>query len=132
MIFLVSGLLMEIISQGREAEVGFLLKLNASFGAAAMLLFTWFCPFGAQSRSEAGSLVAMFGVIVGWGIIMLWAGVCEYEWVLHFVPYNYFSIYLPEKSFDISLPQLILSTGSAAAGILGIGCYRFVKVRRYL
>ncbi len=131
-IFLTSGLLMEIMSQGREAETGFLLKMNASFGTPAILIFTWFCAFGAQSRSEAGSLVAMFGVIIGWGIIMLWSGVCEYEWAMHFVPYNFITVYIPEKSFDINLLRLILSTGFAAAGILSIGCYRFVKVRRVL
>ena len=36
-IFLASGLLMELISQGREADTGFLLKLNTSFGVAALL-----------------------------------------------------------------------------------------------
>ncbi|MHC4292478.1 MAG: ABC transporter permease [Planctomycetota bacterium] len=49
-IFLASGLLMELLSQGREAETGFLLKLNASFGVAAILLFTWFCAFDVQNR----------------------------------------------------------------------------------
>ena len=132
LIFLVSGLLMEVISQGREAEFGFLFKLNASFGIAAVLLFTWFCAFGAQSRSEAGSLVAMFGVIIGWGIIMLWAGVCEYEWAMHFVPYNFFVTHMPERSFEVHMIRLVLSTGIAGAAILGIGCYRFVKVRRVL
>lgn len=132
LIFLANGGLMELAGQGREAEVGFLFKLNTSFGITSILLFTWFCPFGAQSRSEAGSLAAMFGVMIGWAIIMLWAGVCEYMWAIHFVPYNFFTIYLPENSFDISIIQLILSTGAATGIVLAIACYRFVKVRRVL
>ena len=128
-IFLTSGLLMEILSQGREAEVGFLFKLNVSFGVAAVLLFTWFCAFGAQSRSEAGSLVAMFGVMIGWGIIYLWSNVCDIRWAGQFVPYNFVVVF---QVLDIRLIQLILSTSIAAGGILGIACYRFVKVRRAL
>ncbi|MHC5059663.1 MAG: hypothetical protein ACYTFK_01065 [Planctomycetota bacterium] len=133
-IFLTTGLLMEIMSQGRETQAGFLLKMNTSVGVAALLLFTWFCGFGAQSRSEAGSLVAMFSVIIGWGIIFFWSVVCKIEWAKHFVPYNFFTISasMPGKPYDISLLRLILSTGFAAVIILGIACYRFVKVRRYL
>ena len=131
-IFLMSGLLMELIAQGRETDTGFLLKLNASFGISALLLFTWFCPFGAQSRSEAGSLVAMFSVIIGWGIIMLWSGVSEYMWIWHFVPYQYFTLYISENSLEVNMLQLVLSTGMAALGILAVACYRFVKVRRVL
>jgi ABC-type transport system involved in multi-copper enzyme maturation permease subunit len=130
-IFLASALLMELISQGREADNGYLFKLNASFGITSVLLFTWFCAFGAQSRSEAGSLVAMFGVIIGWAIIMLWSGVMQYEWIMHFVPYNFLTVYIPEKCVVV-IPRLILSTGLAAAAILAIACYRFVKVRRVL
>lgn len=131
-VFLTSALLMELLSQGREAEAGLLLKMNISFGIVAFLLFTWFCAFGAQSRTEAGSLAAMFGVIVGWAIIFIWSTVCEVVWAGHFVPYYFISIYLPQKSFDISMVRLVLSTGFAAVTILGIACYRFVKVRRYL
>ena len=130
-IFLASGLLMELIAQGRETDTGLLLKMNASFGVSALLLFTWFCAFGAQSRSEAGSLVAMFGVIIGWGIIMLWSRVMQYEWAMHFVPYNFITVYVPEKCLVI-VPRLILSTVSSAMAILGIACYRFVKIRRVL
>ncbi len=131
-IFLTSGLLMELMSQGRETETGFLLKMNASFGVTVLLLFTWFCAFGAQSHSEAGSLVAMFGVFIGWGIIMLWSGVYEHAWAMHFVPYNFVTIYISGKSVYVNLFRLIVSTGLAAAAILGIACYRFVKVRRVL
>ena len=131
-IFLASGLLMELISQGREAEAGFFLKLNCSFAASALLLFTWFCAFGAQSRSEAGSLTAMLGVIIGWGIIMVWSAICQYQWAIHFVPYNFIWVHVPEKTFIPNLLRLILSTGLSAAGILGIACYRFVKIREVL
>lgn len=132
-VFLLSGLLMELISQGRETDIGFLSKLNGSFGVSAILLFTWFTAFGAQSRSEAGSLVAMFGVMIGWGIIMLWSGVCQYMWIWHFVPYQYFAMHLPEKSgYTINLVRLVLSTSLSALSILAIACYRFVKVRRVL
>ena len=58
LIFLVSGMLMEIITHTREAQFGLLFKINAASGLSAMLLFSWFCAFGAQSRSEAGSLTA--------------------------------------------------------------------------
>ena len=132
-VFLVSGLLMELIAQGRETDTGFLLKLNASFGISALLLFTWFCPFGAQSRSEAGSLTAMFGVIIGWAILLLWSTVCEVVWVGHLVPYNFFMPYLSNpKIYEIPQVSLILPTGFSSLVILGIGCYRFVKVRRVL
>ena len=132
LIFLVTGGLMELAGQGREVEAGFLFKLNASFGVSGLLLFTWFCAFGAQSRSEAGSLAAMFGVMIGWAIMMLWTGVCEYEWAMHFVPYNYFTLFILDQQEGIHLLPLMFSTGTAAAGILAVACYRFVKVRRVL
>ena len=77
-------------------------------------------------------MAAMFGAIVGWGIIMLWSSIYEYAWAMHFVPYNFVTIYIPGKSVDVSVFRLIVSTGLAAAAILGIACYRFVKVRRVL
>ena len=133
-IFLASGLLMELLSQGREAETGFLLKLNASFGVAAILLFTWFCAFDVQNRSEGESLIAMVVVLIGWAVIHLWSGVCDVEWASHFVPYQYITLYLPENIAheNINLVRLILSTGFAAIIDLFIACYRFVKVRRVL
>ena len=131
-VFLISGLLMELIAQGRETDPGFLLKLNASFGISALLLFTWFCAFDVQNRSEGESLIAIIVVIIGWGAVFLWAGVCNVKWAIHFVPYNYITIHVPEKSFHIDLIQLILSTGFAAIINLVIACYRFVKIRRVL
>ncbi|MHC4927762.1 MAG: ABC transporter permease, partial [Planctomycetota bacterium] len=73
LIFLTTGALMELAGQGREAETGYLIKLNASFAVSALLLFTWFCPFAAQSQTEAGSLAAIFAVFIGWGIIFMWS-----------------------------------------------------------
>jgi ABC-type transport system involved in multi-copper enzyme maturation permease subunit len=131
LVFLATGALMETMSQGREAETGFLLKLNVSFAMTALLLFTWFCAFGAQSRSEAGSLAAMFGVIIGWAIIMLWASICA-GWAIHFVPYSYVMLFMPEQQHSINPVLLVLSTGVATVAVLGIACYRFVKIRRYL
>lgn len=132
LIFLFSGLLMEALAHGREAYPGYLLKVNLSFGASALLLFTWFCPFGAQNRSEAASLAAMAGVLIGWAIIFFWSSICQVGWAAHFVPYN-FTIYLiPEKSVEIHLAVLILLSGFSAVGALAVACLRFVKVRRYL
>ncbi|MHC4951632.1 MAG: hypothetical protein ACYTEU_11710, partial [Planctomycetota bacterium] len=130
-IFLTSGLLMELVSQGREAETGFMLKMNASFGVPAILIFTWFCAFGAQSRSEAGSLVAMFGVMIGWGIVFFSSGICEIEWAFRFVPYSLLNIRLPVDVWHNPLITIVSQFFSFAL-ILSIGCYRFVKVRRVL
>jgi ABC-type transport system involved in multi-copper enzyme maturation permease subunit len=130
-VFLVSGLLMEMIAQGRETERGFLLKVNASFGVAALILFTWFCGFGAQSRSEAGSLTALFGVMIGWGIIFFWSGICVVEWAFRFVPFSLLKLRLPVDVWDSPLIT-IASQFISFALILSVACYRFVKVRRYL
>ena len=142
LIFVVSGTLMEVLGHGREAEVGMLYKMSLSFGIPALLLFTWFCGFGVQSRSEAGSLGAMFGVMIGWGIVFFWSNVCNVDWAIRFVPYfipQYFLTPESAKPFVVSPPNLfhmalfiIISQGAAAILILSIACYRFVKVRRYL
>jgi ABC-type transport system involved in multi-copper enzyme maturation permease subunit len=65
-VFLISGLLMELIAQGRETEARFLFKMNASFGISALLLFTWFCAFDVQNRSEGESLIAIVVVSKCW------------------------------------------------------------------
>jgi len=137
LIFLVSGILMEIVSQGREAEAGMLFKMNASYGISAMLLFSWFCGFGAQSRSEAGSMTAMFGVMIGWAIVLFWATMCEVGWALAFVPYHtifyYYGTYgTVNPLLSPGLFQMITSQSIATVVIVSIACYRFVKVRRYL
>lgn len=130
-VFLVSGLLMELIAQGRETDIGFLLKVNASFGVAALILFTWFCGFGAQSRSEAGSLTALFGVMIGWGIVLFWAGICEVGWAFRFVPYALLKLRLPVDVWDNPLMTMAAQFISFVF-IVSVACYRFVKVRRYL
>ncbi|MHC4121517.1 MAG: ABC transporter permease, partial [Planctomycetota bacterium] len=51
LIFVISAVLMELLSHGREARVLFLLKTNLLYGLAGLILFTWFCAFGCQSRN---------------------------------------------------------------------------------
>jgi ABC-type transport system involved in multi-copper enzyme maturation permease subunit len=142
LIFLATGGLMEAMGKGRETEMGFLLKNNLSFAVAGILLFTGFCGFGAQSRSEAGSLVSMFGVMIGWGIIFFWALVCQVSWATRFVPYflpliqvdgsvpGWLSVNDPD--FWINVTKFVISQSVGFVLILCIACYRFVKVRRYL
>jgi ABC-type transport system involved in multi-copper enzyme maturation permease subunit len=128
LIFLVSGVLMEFMSRGREAQVLYLFKTNLLYGTAALILFTWFCAFGCQSRSEAGSLVVMFGVFIGWGIVLLWSSLCEVAWAERFVPYSLMLI----KFDEIGPLEMIFSQLPVFAAVLGIACYRYVGIRRYL
>jgi ABC-type transport system involved in multi-copper enzyme maturation permease subunit len=139
LIFLLTGVSMEILGHAREADVGILLKTNILFGLCAQLLFAWFCVFGCQSRSEAGSLVAMFAVMIGWGIVWLWGVMCQIPWAIHCVPYSltFRSLYLPYwGAFDIQpllqLNQLVFAQVIMLATTFAAACYRFVKVRRYL
>ncbi len=127
-IFLISGLLMEFMSRGREAQVLFLLANNSLCGMAALVLFTWFCAFGCQSRSEAGSLVAMFGVFIGWGIIFFWSSLCEVTWAARFVPYSLILMRITKVGPVWAVFLQIL----ASAAVLGIACYRYISIRRYL
>ena len=128
LVFLISSILMEIMSQGREAPVFYLMGINILFGFAALLLFTWFCPFGCQSRSEAASLAIMFSVFIGWGIVLLWSHLCHVTWAERFVPYSFMLI----KSTDIGIAGIILSQIFAFVIVLIIACYRYVSIRRYL
>jgi len=128
LIFLISGLLMEFMSQGREATVLFLLGTNSFCGMAALVLFTWFCAFGCQSRSEAGSLVVIFGVFIGWGIVLLWSNLCEVTWAERFVPYSLIMMRITE----VGIVGTLLSQILAFAAVLSIACYRHVSIRRYL
>ncbi|MBN1972887.1 MAG: hypothetical protein JW787_04565 [Sedimentisphaerales bacterium] len=127
-IFLMSSILMEIMAQGREAPILYLSGINMLFGAAALLLFTWFCPFGCQSRSEAGSLAIMFSVFIGWAIVLVWALSCNVAWAARMVPYSF--ILALDKDFNLveggitQIPLFILA--------LVIACYRYVSIRRYL
>ena len=128
LIFLISGILMELLAQGREATVFYLLKTNVLFGAAALVLFTWFCPFGCQSRSEAASLALMFSVFIGWGIVFFWANICEVNWAQRLVPYSFAMVSMKNIGFaGIIFFQILMF-----AAALAIGCYRYVSIRRYL
>lgn len=126
--FLLSGTLMELMAGGREAQAFFLLKTNLLTGLAALLLFTWFCVFGCQSRSEAGSLVVMFGVFIGWGIVLLWSSLCHVIWMERFVPYTFVLLRITK----VGLIESVLSQSLAFVVILGVACYRYVSIRRYL
>jgi len=128
LIFLISGVLMEFMSGGREASVLFLISTNSLYGMSALILFTWFCAFGCQSRSEAGSLVAMFGVFVGWGIVFLWSCSCDVIWATRFVPYTLLFM----KTREVGLLLTAFSQIAVTLTILGIACYRYTSIRRYL
>jgi len=128
LIFLISGLLMEFISRGREAQALFLLTTNSHYGMAALVLFTWFCAFGCQSRSEAGSLVVMFSVFIGWGIVLLWSNLCEVAWAERFVPYSLMLMEITKVGFV----GTVFSQIPASLAVLGIACYRYTSIRRYL
>lgn len=133
-VFLLTGGLMEIVSGGREMGIWYLLKINAFHGIVGLLLFTWFCPFGCQSRSEAGSLAAMSGVMMGFGIVCLWGFMCNVDWALFFVPYIFI---LSERSHGVSLSyvgvgKVVISQVLAVAVVLSIGCLRYAKIRRCL
>jgi ABC-type transport system involved in multi-copper enzyme maturation permease subunit len=128
LIFLITGLLMEFISRGREAQVLFLFLTNSLCGMSALVLFTWFCAFGCQSRSEAGSLVVMFGVLIGWGIILLWSYYCEVVWAERFVPYSLMLTRITKIGSVLTIFSQIL----AFVAVLTIACYRYVSIRRYL
>jgi ABC-type transport system involved in multi-copper enzyme maturation permease subunit len=128
LIFFISGLLMEFMSQGREATVLFLFKTNSLYGIAALVLFTWFCAFGCQSRSEAGSLVVIFGVFIGWGIVLFWSGLCEVTWAERFVPYSLILM----KTIEAGPVGTAFSQIATTLAVLGIACYRYTSIRRYL
>ena len=137
-IFIITSLLMELIVQGRETETALLLKINLSFGAAAIVLFAWFCVFGAQSHSEASSLAAIFGVMIGWAIIFLWASICMVPWAFRLTPYCLLvfadSHGINPDAIHVGLSRLTTAVFQVAAlaVVITIACYRFVKVRRYL
>jgi ABC-type transport system involved in multi-copper enzyme maturation permease subunit len=126
LIFLVSAVLMELMAHGREARVLFLLKTNLLYGTAGLFLFTWFCVFGCQGRSEAGSLGTMFSVFIGWGIFFFWATICKVTWAAPFVPYS-----ITKLTTDWSVVAIILQSLVSVA-VLGVACYRYASIRRYL
>ncbi len=125
-IFVVTGVLMELLAHGRETRIFFLLKVNFLCGISALVLFTWFCAFGCQSRSEAGSLGVIFAVFIGWGIVSLWAAICQVGWAKTFAPY-FLLKFAEEGGVGTIFLQCLLS-----AGVLAIACYRYISIRRYL
>jgi ABC-type transport system involved in multi-copper enzyme maturation permease subunit len=92
------------------------------------LLFTWFCAFGCQSRSEASSLIVMFSVFIGWGIVFLWSSLCHVIWIERFVPYSF----LLMRITKVGLVETVFSQSLAFVVVLGVACYRYVSIRRYL
>jgi hypothetical protein len=128
LIFIASGFLMELMTGGREARDLFLLETNLLFGISGLILFTWFCVFGCQSRSEAGSLVAMSAVFIGWGIVLLWTRVCNVTWAERFVPYSFLLIEITK----LKLIKILFFQILAFALVLAVACYRYVSIRRYL
>jgi ABC-type transport system involved in multi-copper enzyme maturation permease subunit len=128
LVFLISAILMELMTLGREASIFFLLGTNLLFGLTGLLLFTWFCVFGCQSRSEAGSLVIMAGVFIGWAIVLLWSSVCDVTWAERFVPYSFILLRLN----NLGLAGIVFSQILAFIAALGVACYRYASIRRYL
>ena len=126
LVFVISGILMELLAHGREARILFLLKTNLLYATGGLFLFTWFCAFGCQSRSEAGSLVAMFGVFIGWGVVIFWSTLCQVTWAARFVPYSLVRIDQTGHIWSILLQSLV------CAALLAVACYRYVSIRRYL
>lgn len=132
LVFAATGLSMAIFGHEREAPTGLLVNNTLLFGVVVVILFTWFCAFAVQSRSEAGSLVAVFGVMIGWGIIFFWSLVCEVPWANHFTPYSIFFWAFREVPEWFRLSSLITSHIIALTAAIAVACYRFVKVRRVL
>ena len=132
LIFVSTGVVMELMGHGREAGVGMLFRMNALCGLCSVLLFIWFSVFAAQSRSEAGSLAALFAVIIGWAIVWLWSGLCEVSWAYYAVPYVVGQWALQAKMEGFRLGQLLISQGMLAVLVLSLAGYRYVKIRRSL
>ena len=133
-IFGISGLAMEMWTRGRETQAWLLLAIHLNFGLSAAAIFVWFSVFGCQNRSEAASLVAMVGVLIGWAIVLFSAGICQVQWAPYFTPYIH--AVAAERhwhvSHDYSLPQLALSQTTGTALALSIACFRYTKIRRVL
>ena len=133
--FVVTATAVEVLAWGRETSPGMLFVANTGPGLCALLLMTWFCLFGCQSRSEAGSLVAVFGVMTGWAIVLFWSLLCEVGWAIPVPPYSVvlaFWASVEPGSDGLPWVHLVLPPTIAFAVVLPLACYRFVKVRRYL
>jgi ABC-type transport system involved in multi-copper enzyme maturation permease subunit len=128
LVFIVTGIVMELMAGGRETPMLYLFGMNFFYGITALILFTWFCAFGCQSRSEAGSLIAMFSVFIGWAIVLFWAGICNVTWAQHFIPYSILFVYFTR----VGIAGWAISQIFIFAVVLGIACYRYISIRRYL
>lgn len=132
LIFVSTGVVMELMGHGREAEPGMLFRINGLCGLCAIMLLIWFSVFAAQSRSEAGSLAALFGVIIGWAIVWLWSGLCHIYWAYYTVPFVVGQWAIQAKMEGFRVGQLLISQGLLAVLVLALAGYRYVKIRRSL
>lgn len=131
-LFTINGLVMEILAQGRETQMGHLCGIQLIFCLCAMGLFAWFSVFGCQNRSEAASLVVLTGVLIGWGIVFFWSTICTVAWAAHLVPYTFFYWATGRYAPWLSVPWLLCAQLMALGLALALACYRYVKIRRYL
>jgi hypothetical protein len=78
----------------------------------------------------------MFGVFIGWGIVLLWSNVCEVVWAERFVPYSLMLMEFTKVGFmeftKVGFVGAAFSQIPASAAVLGIACYRYISIRRYL
>jgi len=132
LIFLSTGVLMELLAHGREAPFGMLFRMNAWFGLCAVVLVAWFSVFGCQTRSEAASLVALFSVASGWAVVLLWSGLCGVFWALHLVPYTLLAWAVDRDPGRMSGVGLLTTQVLMVIGALVVAGYRYVKIRRIL
>jgi len=128
-IFIATSTIMVLLGHGREEPIYYFIRTNLMYGISAILLFTWFTVFGCQSRSEAGSLSVMFAVFIGWGIVLFWADVCNIIWPMYFVPYGMLVERLAQTEFII---KVAIFQCLAVVVVLGIACFRYASIRRYL
>jgi hypothetical protein len=70
----------------------------------------------------------MFSVFIGWGIVLLWSGLCDVTWAERFVPYSLIIM----KTIDVRPLGTAFSQVLASVAVLGIACYRYTSIRRYL
>ena len=132
MTFIATGLTMEAITRGRETDAGILIRTHLIFSMCSVLILAWFSVFGCQNRSEAASLVTLFSVLIGWGIVFFWAAVCEIAWAGHLVPYSIIYWAIAKYTTWLRVPLLVFLQIIALSAALALACYRFVKIRRYL
>jgi len=73
-------------------------------------------------------LVIMISVFIGWVIVSFWAIIEEVWWVMPFVPY----VFVAEEFMTSGPLRFILLQCPVLVWVVGIACYRYVKIRRYL